>query len=169
MKKTLTIISSLIFVLASCQTKEKKEYLRWVGDIEQNNEIDNPNFKVCKGDEKILQYFNTGEGPKYFGEKSRILNTFNEKYKPVTDHTQNGYIRIRFVVNCEGNAGRFRVLQSDYEYNEIQFNKSIVDQLLKITKEIENWEILYINGIPVDYYLYLIFKINDGQITEFLP
>jgi len=169
MKKTLTILSSLIFVLSTCQTTEKKDYLRWVGDIEQNNEIDNPNFKVCKGDESILQYFNTGEGPKYPGEKSRILNTFKAKYKPVADHTQNGYIRIRFVVNCEGNAGRFRILQSDYDYKEIQFDKNIVGQLLEITKEIENWEILYYNEIPVDYYLYLIFKINDGQLTEIVP
>jgi|SRR5690606_4046578 len=174
MKKTFTILFSLIFVFSSCQTKEKiedkEDYLRWIGDIEQNNEMDDTEFKACMGDENILQYFHLQEGPMYYGEKPGIQNTFNTKYKPVTGNNQNGYIRIRFVVNCEGKAGRFRILQSDYDYNEIQFDESIVDQLLEITKGMENWEILYGNEkIPIDYYLYLIFKINDGQITEILP
>jgi hypothetical protein len=67
---------------------------------------------------KILQYFNLGKGPVYSGEKSKILNTFKSKYQPITDKNQNGLIRIRFIVNCEGKAGRFRVLQSDYNYQE---------------------------------------------------
>ena len=173
MKRTLITISFLTFILLSCQTAkktgEKKEYLRYVGDIEQNNKIDNHNFKVCNSDEKILQYFNLGEGPKYIGEKSTILNTFISKYIPLKENSQKGLIRIRFVVNCKGKAGRFRVLQSDNEYNEIEFDEKIVNQLLGITKEIENWEILNRNDVPVDYYLYLIFKINDGKLTEILP
>ena len=82
---------------------------------------------------------------------------------------QNGLIRIRFIVNCEGKAGRFRVLQSDYSYKEKEFNKEIVSQLLSITKQINNWEVLYKQENAVDYYMYLIFKITDGQLTEILP
>jgi hypothetical protein len=60
-------------------------------------------------------------------------------------------------------------LQSDYNYQEKNFNKEIVSQLLNITKEIENWEAFKRNEVPVDYYMYLIFKITDGQLTEILP
>lgn len=172
MNRAIIILFSTLFVF-SCKTDKEtqntKEYLRWVGDIEKDTLSDNPNFKVCNGDEQILQYFNLGEGPVYNGEKSTILNTFQSSFKPITDKDQNGLIRIRFVVNCEGKADRFRVLQSDYNYQEIEFDKRIVTQLTNIAKGIQNWQILYRDEVPVDYYMYLIFKITDGKITEILP
>ena len=173
MKKSILKFTVLILILCSCQTEkkagEKDEYLRWVGDIQQNEQIDETEFKVCNGDDNILQYFNLGEGPVYSGEKSKILKTFKSKYQPVPGKTQNGLIRIRFIVNCEGKAGIFRVLQSDYDYQEKEFDKEIVSQLLNITSEIENWEVFKRNEISVDYYMYLIFKITDGKLIEILP
>ena len=173
MKKSFLAITLLLSIFWSCQTEkkvnEKQEYLRWVGDIEQDEQIDKLKFKACNGDDKILQYFNLGEGPIYSGEKSRILNTFKTNYKQITDRKENGLIRIRFIVNCEGKSGRFRVLQSDYYYQEKEFDKEIVSQLLNITKGIEDWEVYKRNEVPVDYYMYLIFKITNGQLTEILP
>jgi hypothetical protein len=146
MRKSLIAISFLFSILSSCQlekkAQEKKEYLRNVGDIEYNDKIDEIDFKVCNGDDIILQYFNLGKGPVYSGEKSKILNVFKSKYKPLINKDQNGLIRIRFVVNCEGKSGRFRVLQSDFNYQAIEFDKRIVNQLTDITKGIENWEVL---------------------------
>lgn len=173
MKKSFLAIILLFSIFWSCQIEKKvsgkQEYLRWVGDIEQNDQIDKLDFKVCNGDNKILQYFNLGEGPVYSGEKSFILKTFKSNFKPITDKKESGLIRIRFVVNCEGKAGRFRVLQSDYDYQEKEFDEEIVSQLLNITKEIENWEVFKRNEVPIDYYMYLIFKITDGQLKEILP
>jgi len=173
MKKSFLTTILLLSIFWSCQTEkkvnEKEEYLRWVGDIEHNAQIDEIDFKVCNGDDKILQYFNLGEGPVYRGEKSKILNAFKSKYQPISGKNQNGLIRIRFIVNCKGKAGRFRVLQSDFDYQEKEFDKETVSQLLNITKGIENWEVFKRHEVPVDYYIYLIFKITDGQLTEILP
>lgn len=173
MKKSFLAIILLFSIFWSCQIEKKvsgkQEYLRWVGDIEQNDQIDKLDFKVCNGDNKTLQYFNLGEGPVYSGEKSFILKTFKSNFKPITDKKESGLIRIRFVVNCEGKAGRFRVLQSDYDYQEKEFDEEIVSQLLNITKGIENWEVFKRNEVPIDYYMYLIFKITDGQLKEILP
>ena len=156
MNRAIIILFITFFVL-SCKTEKEtqnaKGYLRWVGDIKKDTLSDNPNFKVCNGDEQILQYFNLGKGPVYNGEKSTILNAFKSNYKPITDKNQNGFIRIRLVVNCAGKAGRLRLLQSDYNYQKIEFDKRIVTQLNKITKSIENWEILYRDEIPIDYYI----------------
>jgi len=173
MKSSFLSIIIILFNFWNCNTdkkvNEKQEYLRWIGDIEQNDQIDEPEFKVCNGNEYVLQYFNLGEGPVYSGEKSKILNIFKSKYRPISDKTQNGLIRIRFIVNCDGKAGRFRILQSDYDYQKKEFNKEIGSQLLNITKGIEKWEVFKRNEAPVDYYMYLIFKITDGQLTEILP
>lgn len=172
-KKSLQSLLIMSLIHFGCQTEKKieeeEQYLRLVGDIEQSNELDDSNFKTCNRDEKIFQYFNLEKGPKYIGEKSTLLKVFDTKYNPISDKTQNGLIRIRFVVNCQGKAGRFRVLQSDYDYKEIEFDKEIVDQLTEITKVIGDWEILFYNEIPVDYYFYLIFKISEGQLIEILP
>ncbi|MEN2281147.1 hypothetical protein AAGF08_03345 [Algoriphagus sp. SE2] len=171
-KSFFTIIVLLSFFL-SCQSEkkvdDKEKYLRWVGDIEPNDQLDKTEFIVCNGEDNIFQYFNLGEGPVYKGEKSKILNTFKSKYRPIPDKNQNGLIRIRFIINCEGKAGRFRILQSDYDYQEKEFEKEIVSQLLDITKGIENWEVLKRDNVPVDYYMYLIIKITDGQLAEILP
>lgn len=160
-------------MVCSCQTdkkvSDKQAYLRWVGDIEPNDKMDELDFTVCNGDDQILQYFNLGEGPVYSGEKSKILNAFKSNFKPVPNKKESGLIRIRFIVNCQGKAGRFRVLQSGYDYQEKEFDEETVSQLLNITKGIENWQILYRDGTSVDYYMYLIFKMTDGQLTDILP
>ena len=147
---------------------EQKPY-RWIGDIEHDATIDDPNFRVCNGDDKVFQYFNLGNGPVYVGEKPTLVNAFKTKFKALPGKDQNGLIRIRFIVNCKGQAGRFRVLQSDLDYNETEFDDRIISQLIKITKDIKDWVVLHRQDEPVDYYHYLIFKIVDGQIIEILP
>jgi hypothetical protein len=161
----------LLISLGGCnvdksQTETPK---RWVGDISFNEELDDTSFVVCNGEENILQYFNLGKGPVYSGEKPKLLKWFKSNYKPLKDTTQNGYIRIRFIVNCKGKAGRFRLIQSDFNYQETSFDEKITSQLLRITKDVDDWLVLDRNGNPIDYYMYLIFKINEGDISEILP
>jgi len=147
----------------------EESYLRWVGDIEHNAAIDDADFRTCNGDENVIQYFNTGNGPVYPGGKPAIVRNFKSEYKPVLDDSQNGLIRIRFIVNCEGRAGRFRILQSDVNFKSTEFDKRIVSQLIDITSEIEAWAILHQDDQPRDYYYYLLFKIVNGEISEILP
>jgi hypothetical protein len=125
-------------------------------------------LKTCNGDENILQYY-WGDGSIYLNEKTSFLDLFRAKYKPVKGKSTNGLVRIRFVVNCKGKANRFRTLQSDNNYNEIEFDERIVSQLVNITKGIDSWKIINVHDEPIDYYLYLIFKLENGHITEILP
>ena len=144
-------------------------YPRWIGDSSFNPETDSAEFQVCHGDDNILQYFNLSEGPQYLNEKPALERIYKSSFQPLSGENQNGMIRIRFVVNCEGKAGRYRILQSNFEYEEIEFDERIISQLLDITKSITAWQIFYKDETPVDYYLYLIFKIKDGQLIEILP
>ena len=173
MRQTFLIIGFLFSLFSSCQSEKKvgqeQKYLRWVGDIEQDGQIDDDDFRICNSENEVFQYFNLGNGPVYSGEKPVVLESFQANYKVVSDTSQNGLIRIRFVVNCQGKAGRFRVIQSDYNYQKKEFPQEIIDQLLNITKGIEDWAILYKEEQAVDYYMYLVFKIEAGQIIEILP
>jgi hypothetical protein len=94
---------------------------------------------------------------------------FKSSYKPVEGKDQNGFIRIRFIVNCKGEAGRFRIIQSNLNFQNTEFDTKITTQLLDITRGINQWEILKRNGTPIDYYMYLILKIDNGEISEILP
>ena len=57
----------------------------------------------------------------------------------------------------------------DNNFKETVFDPTITDQLLEITKSLKDWGSKEINGIPVDYYQYLIFVIKDGEIINILP
>lgn len=174
MMKYLSPLTLFTFITCTaCKTeapvKSKQEYLRWVGDIEHESGIDDSSFTICNGEQQVLQYFNMSKGPLYSGEKSTLIETFKAKYKPPANSTQSGFIRIRFIVNCQGKAGRHRLLQADRNYKKTEFEEKLVSQLLNITEQIEDWPIHTRNEVAVDYYMYLIFKIQNGQLIEILP
>lgn len=174
MNKTSIICFCLALCLYACKDdpkSEKESYLRWVGDIPFEAEIDDPDFKLCYTDNDIRQYFNFSKGVQYKGEKTAIDQYFKENYKPV-ETNQSGLIRIRFIVNCKGETGRFRLKEMDQDYQPMNFDQAITDQILNLTKEMEGWlpiEMEEMNNTKLDYYQYLIFKIDRGSIIEIMP
>lgn len=169
----ISIFLLLVLILLGCKTEERvnsqKGYLRWVGDIQHDSTVDDSSFRPCNGDDQILQYFNLSNGPLFSGEKPALLRRFEASYQPSLSSTQSGMIRIRFVVNCKGKAGRFRLIQADNKYQPVEFDESITEQLLQITKGVESWPVQYRKETAVDYYMYLVFKIQAGHIIEILP
>ncbi|MCP4460609.1 MAG: hypothetical protein GY816_21700 [Cytophagales bacterium] len=170
MIKSLTFV--FILFVTACTTEEstsnKQDYLRWVGDIEYNPAFDDPNFELCNGDSSVNQYFHFEQGLQYEGEKKAIIEKFKNKYEPVQS-SESGLVRIRFIVNCKGKTDRFRIIAMDNEFNEKEFNSKITSQLLTITKQLNGWRILPNIQEARDYYQYLIFKIDKGNIIEILP
>ena len=57
----------------------------------------------------------------------------------------------------------------DNTYEQKEFDERITNQLLAITKELDGWKILPNTQEARDYYQYLIFKIDEGNILEILP
>lgn len=167
------VILLIISFFWSCQSQEKistkKEYSRWIGDIEKNPKIDNNTFEICNTENRIMQYFNNSQGLEFYGEKTEILKKFKSEFIPSKKENQNGIIRIRFIVNCKGETGRFRIIEADNHYKEFHFDSKITNQLLKITKTLNGWIAKESRNKEIDYYQYLIFKMVDGNINEILP
>jgi hypothetical protein len=171
MCKTIIFLISIIILTESCQhpsVPKDSKYLSMVGDIAYDPRLDDPNFTLCY-EKNTKQYHNLNEEMQYEGDKYALVNIFATQFKPSDGATDSGIIRIRFIVNCKGQTGRFRLISSGYDYKEKQFSKVITDQLMAITKSLRGWKILSDKRGPKDYYQYLIFKITDGQIQEILP
>lgn len=159
-----------IVLLQACASEKStgQKYLRWVGDIENDAALDDASFDLCHGENNVKQYFNTSQGMKFEGEKISLDRYFHERYTPIAVQ-ESGWVRIRFIINCQGKTGRFRLMQADENYKERNFDKRISDQLLALTKSLKGWEIQILDGESIDYYQYLTFKINRGNIEKILP
>ncbi|WGH76425.1 hypothetical protein P8625_04485 [Tenacibaculum tangerinum] len=169
MKKLFYV--TCFILLFSCEKKkvEKNIYPRQVGDISYDVKLDSPNFILCNGEDNIFQYFNKGKGLEYKGGKKEIEQLFEKKYSHIKVD-ESGLIRIRFIVNCKGETGRFRVIQMNVNYEQFTFDDRIINQLLMITQSLDGWKIKDDSrGNKIDYYQYLIFKIEKGNLIEILP
>ena len=82
---------------------------------------------------------------------------------------ESGFITIRFIVNCEGQTGWFRMQEMDENYKANKFNKIILDELALLTKQLNGWEIAEDRGKKFDYYQYLTFKFKNGKLIEIMP
>jgi hypothetical protein len=164
--RTLTI-AILLFGSLSLFGQETT-YPSQVGDIQFDPAIDDIGFKVCNT-ENVIQYYNMGQGLQFNGEKKKILEHFYSHYKAGLFKGETGYITIRFIVNCEGSTGRYRVEEMDMNYQPKKFSKALRDTLLDLTKQLSGWTIAVYETQVFDYYQYLAFKIEDGQLKEILP
>jgi len=131
-----------------------------VGDIKADIKIDDPNFKPC--DHKIHQHYNFKST--YRGEKPAIIAHFSEKLNSGILKKENGYISIRFLVNCKGETGRYRVKGMDFDYKVKKFDQPTVKQLLSLTKKLDGWPAFE----NFNYYQNITFKIVNSQIEEIL-
>lgn len=134
-QRTFTL--TLMIVLTSCtapRIENKEKYIGNVGDTVFDSELDDPSFVVCDPD-NIFQYYNFGKGLQYKGEKSAIIEHFKRASTMKYLEGETGFVTIRFVVNCNGKTGWFRVQQMNYGYQERKFKKKIIDNLLAETKK----------------------------------
>lgn len=164
----MKIINLLCFILFFNCLAQENNFQKQVGDIQFDSKIDDPNFKICNLS-KAVQYYMFEKGVQYKGEKYEIIKVFRRKYKSIDIDGETGYITIRFLVNCNGNSGLFRITSMNENYLPKIFNDEIVGQLLSITKSLDGWSIGKDEDKTYDYYQYLTFKIENGKLIEILP
>jgi hypothetical protein len=138
-----------------------------VGDIDFDPALDDSAFVVC--DPKVvLQYYNT---PSYYKNHRRAIELyFRNHYRPPANAAgQNGYCTIRFIINCKGQTGRFRIYELDTHYQPYTFDKQITSRLLQLTKAIQGWEPAAYKSNTYDSYQYITFKLQKGAIACITP
>lgn len=146
---------------------ENKPYKKYIGYINKEKALLNNTYKLC--DDGGIYNTYSGAGLKaYKGSKKRFRNHINATFND-NSFTDSGYLNFRFLVNCEGNAGWFEIIQMNLDLKETSLNKVMVDSLFKITSNPENWEIIEYNEAPRNYYMYVSYRIENGKVTEIIP
>jgi hypothetical protein len=164
------------FLLLSClnlscgQSTERLQtnYPDNVGDIPFDKDLDDRSFKVCN-ESRTFQYYNSPKGFPFEGEKIKLTEIFEDAFRYKRFKNESGYVTIRFIVNCEGLTGRFRIQEMGSQFRQTKFDKNLLDALLQTTRNLKGW-VIASNGVDnFDYYQYLTFKIEKGELIEILP
>lgn len=164
----LTLSSAFIHACKHPVNASNNHYLRHVGDITFDAKLDDSTFKMCN-ENRAKQYYNFHKGLMFKGEKDDLERYFKEQFQPQKKKKDTGYITIRFVVNCAGKTGMFRVKGIDFDYKIKQFDPKLIEQLLVLTQKSDGWMVGELDGKLYDYYQYLTFKIENGQLIEIMP
>lgn len=132
-----------------------------VGEIIADKNIDK-DFKLCN-EQRIYEYYNYGTY--YSGGKKGIKNTIFNELKSL-NFKESGLITFRFVVNCNGEIGRFRVKSIDEDLNKNKISSENIREIEKALIRLKNWNPgKNKNGVQDSYYV-LNFKIENNKITD---
>jgi hypothetical protein len=154
----------LIVILCSCG-QESKKYTNDIGHINPKTALGDKNFKTCKN--KVFEYYNSEPDGGYKHGKKALRDSVLRKY--LVSINESGYLTFRFVVNCEGKAGRYTVIQNDLDFKPKEFDEELTSHLFTITQDLKEWRPVILENESRDYYMYITYKLLDGKIIEILP
>ena len=148
----------------------KNHNVKRVGYIDPKKRLDKANdFSTCHQIESIVDYYNDGKSSRYPGGKKALWKIILPQIDKKLLHGESGYLNFRFVINCNGESGRFITEESSLDFAKKKFNQETVDHLYNIVKNLKGWQPPFIREKYHDTYNYLTFKLKDGEIIELLP
>lgn len=166
MKIRLNLLLLLLFVIATnCKQEQNSlnDYPDDIGDTKFNKELDSSNFKFCDS----LNVLHKRALVKYKGGTRQFEEDIIKRYENKTDYQQfSGYFFIRFAVNCNDLAGRFRTEIVDEAFKKINPPKGLENDIITIVKSLNNWKHPVYEGKDYDGYTFTIIKFKNGTILK---
>ncbi len=156
-------IIAIYLISLSCNGTQKYQSVNKIATVDS--------FVICDKQELALQNGYVPACHYYFeGGRLALFGYINKNYiAPNNAIGQNGYLMIRFVINCNGEAGKFDLVETDMYYKAFEFDPKISVQLLEIMQKIKNWGTPSRNNDEVfDQNVSILFKIKDGKLIELM-
>ncbi len=144
---------------------DKENFSHNVEYINPETALFSEGFETCYP--RIAQYYNP-ERATYSKGKNGLRKFVLSNYKN-QGYADSGYLNFRFVINCKGEAGRYAIHQNDLNLEPTELNPSMVEQLFSITRKLDKWNPNVIRGQVWDSYMYISYRIENGEIVEILP
>ncbi|WP_272150830.1 hypothetical protein [Tenacibaculum aiptasiae] len=156
------------FYIKKAYDTENKPFKHYVGYIDTDKALLNDTYKLCK-DVGIMHTYSSASLSAYNGSKKQFRDSLNATFNANSTYTDSGYLNFRFLVNCEGNAGWFEIIEMDLDLNESPLNSKMVDELFKFTSNSSHWNVISYEDEPHNYYMYISYRIENGKVTEIIP
>jgi hypothetical protein len=151
----------LVFLFLVCGVARAQN----VGDIPFDARKDDSKFQLCNPS-RIWQGYQLktkmDETPLLVAREFKTQFQSKDEWK-----NESGLIRVRFLVNCQGQADRFRLLALDFDLEEKKFSESLSAHVLNIAKSIQ-WPARRAYQQTVDYYHHFSIRIIDGQLVDII-
>ncbi|MEJ0029443.1 MAG: hypothetical protein WDO15_03330 [Bacteroidota bacterium] len=152
-------VSCFLFFIATAA------HAQAVGEIPFDAKRDDPKFKMCNANWVWQGYqlkTKMDETPLLVAREFKSQFQAKDEWK-----NESGLIRVRFLVNCNGQADRFRLLELDFDLNERKFSESLSAHVLNISKGIQ-WPSRRARQQTVDYYHHFSIRIVNGQLVDII-
>lgn len=154
---------------------DETKYTNHVGYIDPQEALFTENFELCESDDKgntfLLGSYSSSDPAIYRGTKYTFRNYILDNYSHEA-FSDTGLLNLRFHINCHGKTGNLIVNQLDTNYKKTNFHPELVAQLTELTMRNENWQVRAESDNTFskhNHYMYIIYKLENGAITEILP
>lgn len=137
-----------------------------IGYLSAENHDVSENFERCS--DKLPVGFYHSTAPYIYKRGKPAFRRFIQSNYSENDFTDNGYLNFRFLIDCKGEIGDVEINQLDTNLEITSLNDDLVNRLSNLTLEKENWNSLKTKEVR-DLYMYIIYKIENGQVVEILP
>ncbi len=139
-----------------------------VGHINLERALFTEDFEICE-DKYLLGYYHSSAPKIYRGSKLIFRQKIMDRYKN-NNYRDTGYLNLRFHINCEGKVGNVEVNELDADMKISDLTDGLVNQLLELSIKEDNWQIeTQKHESTHNHYMYLLYKLENGNITEILP
>ena len=118
---------------------------------------------------QFRSFYYTPESAGHVMGKDSLRNYYLQRYDDLGYINESGYVTIRFIISCMGEAGAHEVHELSMDFDEKKFSPALTDQLLTLTKEITQWRPITFGDSRFDSFFHLTFKLKNGQLVEILP
>ena len=158
--------SILVCILSFKPIYQDSEHKGHIGYLSPDNPDASPSFERCS--EKLPIGFYHSAAPHIYNGGKYQFRKFIESNFPKKNYSDNGLLNFRFLIDCNGNIGDIETNQLNFDFEPIELNQDLVDELYQLSFRAENWNSLSIDE-PRDIYMYLIYRIENGKVVEIIP
>lgn len=164
--KTPVLFIFLGVLLFGCQSKDvSNDYPAQFGEIPFDPSIDNSNFKLCDS----TQLVHSRTSLSYAGGRIKIEEAAKALFaQHGVAYDYNGYVLVRFLVNCKGEVGRLRFESLGDGFMEQECPEGLIELIRKAIESLNEWTIVTPANMGKDHSKYLNIKIKNGQIDAII-
>jgi len=158
-------ISYLYYQYDGKYPENTSKYPQSIGYLSQSNQDFSENFEPCS-DKRPIGYYSSA--PNAFKVNKGVFRKFILQNFKNQAYNDTGFLNLRFLINCKGEIGDMEVNELDNDFRLTTLNVNLVNHLIDLTIQKDNWAVRSSED-QRDMYMYLIYKLENGKISEILP